>query len=132
MAVDVGVGQPTDDIRIAPAMSPERFDTALDAGRRAVENIDADLLVLGEMGIGNTTAAAAITAALLGGDITDWVGRGTGVDDEGLPATKPPCSKQSPASHMFEPLEILRHVGGAELVAIAGAIIARACVDCRW
>lgn len=125
MAVDVGVSKPTDDIRIAPAMSPERFDTALDAGRRAVENIDADLLVLGEMGIGNTTAAAAITAALLGGDTADWVGRGTGVDDEGL-ARKQAAVQQAVAriTNVHDPLEILRHVGGAELAAIAGAIIA--------
>ena len=49
----------------------------------AVEQVDADLLVIGEMGIGNTTVAAAITAALLGGEPSSWVGRGTGVDQQG-------------------------------------------------
>ena len=47
-------------------------------------NPQADLFVAGEMGIGNTTPAAAIVAALLGGTVQDWVGRGTGVDDAGL------------------------------------------------
>src|SRR6185295_6794006 len=83
-AIDVGVGRPTGDIRVEAALSPERFDEACAAGRDAVEQLDADLLVLGEMGIGNTTAAAAVVAALEGGDIDAWVGRGTGVDDEGL------------------------------------------------
>ncbi|GBL20618.1 nicotinate-nucleotide--dimethylbenzimidazole phosphoribosyltransferase [Acidimicrobiaceae bacterium] len=49
-------------------MSEQRFDEALSAGRNAVEQLDADLLVIGEMGIGNTTVAAAITASLLGGE----------------------------------------------------------------
>ena len=84
LAVDVGVGRPTGDIRFEPALSNERFDQACAAGREAVESVDADLLVLGEMGIGNTTAAAAVVAAISGGDTTPWVGRGTGVDDEGL------------------------------------------------
>src|SRR5262245_17988053 len=61
-AIDVGVGRPTADIRYEPAMSVDRFDEAVAAGRDAVDRLDADLLVLGEMGIGNTTAAAAVAA----------------------------------------------------------------------
>ena len=64
-AVDVGVGRPTNDIQVEAAMSHQQFDEAISAGRKAVEDLDADLLVIGEMGIGNTTIAAAITAALL-------------------------------------------------------------------
>ena len=60
-AIDVGVGRPTGDIRVEPAMSVERFDECVAAGRDAVAALDADLLVIGEMGIGNTTAAAAVT-----------------------------------------------------------------------
>src|SRR5690606_15559700 len=56
--VDVGVGVPTGDLTREPALSPERFDQAVTAGRSAVAQLDCDLLVLGEMGIGNTTAAA--------------------------------------------------------------------------
>ena len=124
-AVDVGVGRPTGDIRFEPALSNERFDQACAAGRDAVESVDGDLLVLGEMGIGNTTAAAAVVAAIIGGDITPWVGRGTGVDDEGLArkrdAVRMAVERVGPHA---EPLEVLRQVGGSELVAIAAAIIA--------
>jgi nicotinate-nucleotide--dimethylbenzimidazole phosphoribosyltransferase len=97
-AIDVGVGRPTGDIRIEPALSAERFDEACAAGRLAVEHLDTDLLVLGEMGIGNTTAAAAVVAALNGGDVARWVGRGTGVDDEGLTRKRRPCRWLSIAS----------------------------------
>jgi nicotinate-nucleotide--dimethylbenzimidazole phosphoribosyltransferase len=124
-AIDVGVGRPTGDIRIEPALSRERFDEACTAGREAVEALDTDLLVLGEMGIGNTTAAAAVVAAISGGDIAQWVGRGTGVDDEGL-ARK--CDAVRMAVERIagveDPLEVLREVGGAELVAISAAIVA--------
>jgi nicotinate-nucleotide--dimethylbenzimidazole phosphoribosyltransferase len=124
-AVDVGVGMPTKDMRIAPAMSPERFDAALSAGRDAVNKCDADLLVLGEMGIGNTTSAAAITAALLGGDTAQWVGRGTGVDDDGLQRKRDAVAKAvARCAKISDPIEILRQLGGCELAAISGAIVA--------
>ncbi len=125
-AIDVGVGRPTGDIRVEAALSAERFDEAVAGGRSAVEALDADLLVLGEMGIGNTTAAAAIAAALSGADDVDvWVGRGTGVDDEGL-ARKREAVRAAVAriAGTTDPLEVLREVGGAELVAIAAAIVA--------
>jgi nicotinate-nucleotide--dimethylbenzimidazole phosphoribosyltransferase len=124
-AIDVGVGRPTGDIRFESAMSPERFEAACDAGRRAVESLDADLLVLGEMGIGNTTAAAAVAAALGGGEVAAWVGRGTGLDDEGM-ARKREAVRQAVdrIAGVLDPLEVLREVGGAELVAMAAAIVA--------
>ncbi|MEN9643785.1 MAG: nicotinate-nucleotide--dimethylbenzimidazole phosphoribosyltransferase [Actinomycetota bacterium] len=124
-AVDVGVGRPTGDIRAEAALSHERFQDCIRAGRDAVDALDADLLVLGEMGIGNTTAAAAVTAALLGGDATEWVGRGTGVDDAGLGRKQDAviAATQRIAS-VTDPLEVLRQVGGAELVAIAAAVVA--------
>jgi nicotinate-nucleotide--dimethylbenzimidazole phosphoribosyltransferase len=125
LAVDVGVGRPTGDIRYEPALSNERFEQAWAAGRDAVESVDADLLVVGEMGIGNTTAAAAVVAAISGGDTTPWVGRGTGVDDEGLARKRDAVrmAVERVGAHL-EPLEVLREVGGAELVAIAAAIAA--------
>ena len=124
-AIDVGVGNPTGDIRVEAALSHERFEQCVQAGRDAVDALDADLLVLGEMGIGNTTAAAAVTAALLGGDVVEWVGRGTGVDDEGLGRKQDAviASTQRIAS-VTDPLEVLRQVGGAELVAMAAAAVA--------
>ena len=124
-AIDVGVGRPTGDIRFEAALSDERFDEACTAGRQAVEGLDADLLVVGEMGIGNTTAAAAVVAAVLGGDIAGWVGRGTGVDDEGLQRKRDAvCMAVERIAAVSDPLEVLREVGGAELVAIAAAIVA--------
>ena len=128
-AIDVGVGRPTGDIRVEAALSPERFDEAVAAGRAAVDALDADLLVVGEMGIGNTTAAAAIAAALAAAtgdtDAAAWVGRGTGVDDEGF-ARKRAAVEAAVAriAGVTDPLVIAREVGGAELVAMAAAVVA--------
>jgi nicotinate-nucleotide--dimethylbenzimidazole phosphoribosyltransferase len=124
-AIDVGVGRPTGDIRVEAAMSAERFADCVAAGRAAVDALDADLLVIGEMGIGNTTAAAAVAAAIGGGDAVEWVGRGTGVDDEALQRKQDAviAAVQRVAS-ITDPLEILREVGGAELVAMAAAVVA--------
>ncbi len=124
-AIDVGVGRPTGDIRFEAAMSPERFDEAVAAGRSAVETLDADLLVIGEMGIGNTTAAAAVAAALGGGEVAAWVGRGTGLDDEGMDRKREAVRQAvDRIAGVVDPLEVLREVGGAELVAMAAAIVA--------
>ena len=124
-AIDVGVGRPTADLRFEAALSHERFAEACSAGRDAVEGLDADLLVLGEMGIGNTTAAAAVVAALKGGDSATWVGRGTGVDDDGLARKRDAVrAAVERITGVNDPLEVLREVGGAEIVAIAAAIVA--------
>jgi nicotinate-nucleotide--dimethylbenzimidazole phosphoribosyltransferase len=121
---DVGVGQPTAALHLEPALSPERFAECVAAGRQAVASLDADLLVLGELGIGNTTAAAAICAALYGGAAADWTGRGAGVDDAGY-ARKTAvieAARQRLAANAG-PLDVLREVGGAELAAVAGAAL---------
>jgi nicotinate-nucleotide--dimethylbenzimidazole phosphoribosyltransferase len=124
VVVDVGVGRPTGDLRVESAMDRERFAEAVEAGRGAVASLDADLLVIGEMGIGNTTAAAAVCAALLGGDVAGWVGRGTGLDDAGL-ARKSRAVRTALGriAHIDDPAEVLREVGGAELAAISGAVV---------
>jgi len=124
-AVDVGIGRPTGDIRYEAAMTPERFDEVVETAFTSVDRLDCDLLVLGEIGIGNTTPSAAIAAALAGGETAAWVGRGTGVDDDGL-ARKRAAVQESVRriAGITDPLEILREVGGAELVAIAAATIA--------
>jgi nicotinate-nucleotide--dimethylbenzimidazole phosphoribosyltransferase len=124
-AVDVGVGRPTGDIRVEAAMTPERFDAVVKQAFDAIDALDCDLLVLGEMGIGNTTASAAIAASLAGGEAAPWVGRGTGVDDEGLARKQDAVqAAQHRIAGITDPIEILREVGGAELAAIAGATIA--------
>jgi nicotinate-nucleotide--dimethylbenzimidazole phosphoribosyltransferase len=123
--VDVGIGVPTADIQHEAAMSAERFDDVVATAMAAVDDLDGDLLVLGELGIGNTTAAAAVCAALLGGDVHQWVGRGTGVDDEGLARKRAAVTAASSRiAGETDPLEILREVGGAELVAMAAAVVA--------
>jgi nicotinate-nucleotide--dimethylbenzimidazole phosphoribosyltransferase len=124
-AVDVGVGRPTGDIRVEAAMTPERFDAVVKQAFDAIDALDCDLLVLGEMGIGNTTASAAIAASLAGGEAASWVGRGTGIDDEGLARKQEAVqAAQRRIAGITDPIEILREVGGAELAAIAGATIA--------
>lgn len=123
-AVDVGVGDPTGNLRIEAALSHERFTNAFNVGRLSVAEIDTDLLILGEMGIGNTTAAAAVTAAIMGGDPAIVVGRGTGVDDAVFAAKQQVVADAVDRIRpVTDPLEILREVGGAELVAIAGAMV---------
>jgi nicotinate-nucleotide--dimethylbenzimidazole phosphoribosyltransferase len=124
-AIDVGVGRPTGDIRVEPAMSADRLESVCATARDAVDRVDTDLLVLGEMGIGNTTSAAAVVAALQGGDVTTWVGRGTGVDDAGLARKVQAVEAAVQRVHgRADPLELLRELGGCELVAIAAAIVA--------
>ncbi|WP_428543576.1 nicotinate-nucleotide--dimethylbenzimidazole phosphoribosyltransferase [Profundibacter sp.] len=114
---------PTADFTVDAAMSEEDMVAALLAGWNAVDP-KADLLVTGEMGIGNTTSAAAIAAALFGGEAADWTGRGTGVDDDGL-AVKTRVVAEGLARHsdvLKDPLQVLRCLGGRELAAMAGAI----------
>jgi nicotinate-nucleotide--dimethylbenzimidazole phosphoribosyltransferase len=114
---------PTADFTTAPAMTEDEFIVALQTGWNAVDP-DADLLVTGEMGIGNTTSAAAVATAVLGGEAADWTGRGTGVDDAGL-ARKTDVVARGLALHATtDPLEALRCLGGRELAAMAGAIAA--------
>ncbi|WP_108858876.1 nicotinate-nucleotide--dimethylbenzimidazole phosphoribosyltransferase [Ruegeria sp. Alg231-54] len=116
--------RPTADFTSGPAMSEEELLEALRVGWTAVDH-NADLLVVGEMGIGNTTPAAAIACALFGGDAADWTGRGTGVDDTGL-ANKTRVVAEGIALHggSGDGLEILRRLGGREIAAMAGAIAA--------
>ena len=114
---------PTADFTADVAMSEDEVVAALLAGWNAVDPA-ADLLVTGEMGIGNTTSAAAIAAALFGGAADEWTGRGTGVDDDGL-AVKTRVVAEGLARHsdlLGDPLQVLRCLGGRELAAMAGAI----------
>lgn len=123
-AIDVGVGNPTNNLRVEAALSHERFAEAFEAGRAGVRSIQADLLIVGEMGIGNTTAAAAVCTALIGPHAGSFVGRGTGIDDQALETkTAVVTDAVNRIAGVTDPLEVLREVGGAELVAIAGAIV---------
>ncbi|MGR3454320.1 nicotinate-nucleotide--dimethylbenzimidazole phosphoribosyltransferase [Pseudooceanicola sp.] len=118
----LSLDRPTEDFTAAPAMDEAGVVEALRTGWEAVDPA-ADLLVVGEMGIGNTTAAAALAHALYGGAAEDWVGRGTGVDDAGL-ALKAQVVTEGVARHggAGDGLETLRRLGGREIAAMAGAI----------
>ncbi len=120
--VALELDRPTQDFTQGPAMTEDDLVAALKAGWDAV-NIDADLLVVGEMGIANTTAAAALSAALLGGEAADWTGRGTGVDDAGL-SLKTQVVAEGVALHkgQGDGLEMLRRLGGRELAGMVGAM----------
>lgn len=116
---------PVKDFTQAPAMSEIELLAALEAGWSAVDPT-ADLLVVGEMGIGNTTPAAALAHALYGGAAADWTGRGTGVDDAGL-ANKSRVVAEGVALHgpaIADGLDALQRLGGREIAAMAGAIAA--------
>lgn len=117
--------RPTADFTQGPAMSDAEVLTALRTGWSAVDP-HADLLVVGEMGIGNTTPAAALACALFGGDAAEWTGRGTGVDDAGL-ANKTRVVAEGVALHggdITDGIDALARLGGREIAAMAGAIAA--------
>ena len=122
---ELALEKPTGDITQEPALDEKSCAATMAFGMEALAS-EPDLLVLGEMGIGNTTAAAAIYHALYGGQAEEWVGRGTGVDDEGL-RRKADAVRAAVALHkpyLDDPLEILARLGGRETAAIAGAILA--------
>jgi nicotinate-nucleotide--dimethylbenzimidazole phosphoribosyltransferase len=116
--------RPTADFTAGAAMDEADCLAALSAGADAVD-AELDLLVLGEMGIGNSTAAAALSARSFGGSVADWVGPGTGVDTAGI-ARKVAVVDRGLAFHAnapMTPFETLRRLGGREIVAIAGAVL---------
>ncbi|MFX0545576.1 nicotinate-nucleotide--dimethylbenzimidazole phosphoribosyltransferase [Roseovarius sp. S1116L3] len=122
--VPLNLGCPTDDFTQGPAMDEAGFMAAIRAGWDAVDS-GADLLVTGEMGIGNTTSASAIATALYGGEAADWTGRGTGLgpDEVSLKARVVTAGVARHAAVRDRPLEVLRALGGRELAAMAGAIL---------
>ncbi|WP_315837114.1 nicotinate-nucleotide--dimethylbenzimidazole phosphoribosyltransferase [Bradyrhizobium prioriisuperbiae] len=116
---------PTADFTGAPAMSDAEFLAAVNTGYDTVP-LDCDLLVVGEMGIANTTVAAALCTALLGGGSERWVGRGTGVDDEGLARKRAAIDAglKCHSASLGDPLAVATALGGRELAAMAGAVLA--------
>ncbi len=122
---ELALDQPTRDITQEAALEEADCAATMAYGMEAIAQ-GCDLLCVGEMGIGNTTIAAAIAHGLYGGKAEDWVGPGTGVDAEGL-ARKAAAVRHAVElhmSHLADPLEVLRRLGGRELAAMAGAIVA--------
>ena len=122
---ELALERPTGDITCEPALDEKACAATMAFGMEALA-AGPDLMCLGEMGIGNTTAAAAIYHALYGGEPQDWVGRGAGADDAGLKrkADAVGAAVAFHRQHLSDPLEVLRRLGGREIAAIAGAILA--------
>ncbi len=119
----LALDRPTADFTEGPAITGDELLEALLTGWAAVDP-QADLFVAGEMGIANTTPAAAMAAALFGG--SGWAGRGTGVDDAGL-ARKEAAVAAGLATHagqLDDPFDVLRRLGGREIAAMTGAYLA--------
>ncbi len=123
--IPLDLDRPTADFTTAPAMEEDACMVAFAAGYEAVRP-DSDIVLVGEMGIGNTTSAAALCRLLLGGTGADWAGPGTGLDGTGV-ARKVEVIDRAADLHgaaATDSLESLRRVGGRELAAIAGAVLA--------
>lgn len=121
--VPLELDRPTRDLTEGPAMTEGECLDAMMRGAAAVD-ASADVLILGEMGIGNSTVSAALAHAVCGGAPADWVGRGTGSDAEGL-ARKADVVARGVARHGgLAPLQALAALGGREQAALCGAVLA--------
>jgi nicotinate-nucleotide--dimethylbenzimidazole phosphoribosyltransferase len=122
------LGSGTANLARGPAMTESQCAQALNVGResaRAARDAGADIFIGGEMGIGNTTAAAALGCALLGKAPEALAGPGTGLDRAGV-ARKAEVIGRALAlheAHLQDPLEALRRLGGFEIAALAGAYV---------
>ncbi|MFP4239025.1 MAG: nicotinate-nucleotide--dimethylbenzimidazole phosphoribosyltransferase [Rhodosalinus sp.] len=121
--VALDLDRPTADFTEGPAMTEAECLAALRRGAAAVDP-GADIVILGEMGIGNSTVSAALAHAICGGAAADWVGRGTGSDAAGL-ARKAEVVARGVRRHAgLAPLHLLAALGGREQAAICGAVLA--------
>ncbi len=121
--IALDLDQPTGDFITGPAMSEAETLDAIAQGAAAVDT-QADILVLGEMGIGNSTIAAALACALFGGEPADWVGPGTGADAAGM-ARKARVIAQGLERHgEARGMALMSALGGREQAAICGAVLA--------
>ncbi|HYJ59192.1 MAG TPA: nicotinate-nucleotide--dimethylbenzimidazole phosphoribosyltransferase [Methyloceanibacter sp.] len=123
--ISLDLDHPTADFTESPAMSAAEFLEAVTSGYEALPP-EADLVVLGEMGIGNTTSASAIAAALFGGGGTRFAGHGTGLDDAGLQRKRQAIDRALTlhAASLGDPLRVAAALGGRELAALLGAALA--------
>jgi nicotinate-nucleotide--dimethylbenzimidazole phosphoribosyltransferase len=120
---DLGVGAGTEDITVGPAMSRERAEECVARGSAVADELAADgigIVALAEMGIGNSTSASALAAALLGFDPTLVTGRGTGVDDAGLARKVDAVRRALAVNRVDDALGTLAALGGFEIAFLAG------------
>jgi len=117
----------TRNMRHEPAMTPDECRAALDAGRTLVDGVrhrDCNVVGFGEMGIGNTSSAALLMHRLTGLPLAKCVGRGTGLDDDGLAHKRAVLQAVADRyTHLTDPLAILAAMGGLEIAAIAGGML---------
>ena len=121
--IALDLDKPTADFTESPAMSASEALEAVNKGAQAVDS-EANILILGEMGIGNSTVAAALASAVFGGEVADWVGRGTGSDDEGVQRKISAIEKGLERHNGLDAMEVLASLGGREQAAICGAVLA--------
>jgi nicotinate-nucleotide--dimethylbenzimidazole phosphoribosyltransferase len=122
------IARGTANLARGPAMSRDQALAAIAAGTGLVETAAPDCVGTGEMGIANTTAASALTAALTGADPAAVTGRGTGVDDPGW-ARKVAVVRQALAANRpdpRDPLGVLAALGGFEIAGLVGVVLAGA------
>jgi nicotinate-nucleotide--dimethylbenzimidazole phosphoribosyltransferase len=121
---DLALDLPTGDIAMEPALDEKATAATMAFGMEAIAG-GTDLLCLSNFGVGNSTVAAAICAALFGGRGADWVGDepGAGGSMRGRKAGVVDAALSVHSGHLADPLEVLRRLGGREFAAIAGAII---------
>ncbi len=121
--VPLDLDRPTADFTEGPAMTEAECLDAMNRGAAAVD-ADADILILGEMGIGNSTVSAALAHAVCGGAPADWLGRGTGSDAEGLARKTDVVTRGARRHAGLSPLQALAALGGREQAALCGAVLA--------
>jgi nicotinate-nucleotide--dimethylbenzimidazole phosphoribosyltransferase len=127
--VNAKIRRGTRDFVAEPAMTAAECQAALRAGRRVLKQVavpDSNTVVLGEMGIGNTAAAALLMHRLTGLPLAECVGRGTGLDDAGLERKRATLATASRRIAGGEPLELLAEFGGYEIAMLVGALLAAA------
>jgi nicotinate-nucleotide--dimethylbenzimidazole phosphoribosyltransferase len=120
------VANGTANLAVGPAMTADEVRAALDVGATTAAGLVADgagCLVTGDMGIGNTTASAAVIAALTGRAPREVTGRGTGIDDQRLAVKVGVVERAVARLDTHEPLAVLGEVGGLEIAALAGFIV---------
>ena len=122
---ELALDMPTPDITETDAFDEMGCAATIAYGMEAIQG-EVDLLCIGEMGIGNTTVAAALFHALYGGEAGDWVGPGTGLDADGIAIKRDVVAKAVArlGDERSDALEILRRLGGREIAAMVGAILA--------
>lgn len=118
------LNRPTIDFTTAPAMDPDEVIHAMNVGAAAIGET-CDYLIVGEMGIGNTTSAAALCMGRFGGDANGWVGPGTGLDQAGVThkAMIVQAAIDRHGDDQTDVISLLSAFGGRELAAIAGAVL---------